>query len=156
MTRLRPPSHSPQESGVRRHLWSPPSFRSKIKVCFTPKHPKLSSSASKDDGSRDVNTYGDCDPFVYPSSYWWKPKLGDGKNFCLCAGNASPRFIRCTAYNMPCTSDMAKQSQVPLAAVIKPLATLPPDEVIDVPSLFTFFLLLDCKICYNMTEYLQF
>ncbi|KAL6475430.1 hypothetical protein MHYP_G00164700 [Metynnis hypsauchen] len=43
-------------------------------------------------------------------------------------GNASPRFIRCTAYNMPCTSDMAKQSQVPLAAVIKPLATLPPDE----------------------------
>uniref|UniRef100_A0A4W4F156 SEC24 homolog C, COPII coat complex component n=1 Tax=Electrophorus electricus TaxID=8005 RepID=A0A4W4F156_ELEEL len=44
-------------------------------------------------------------------------------------GNASPRFIRCTAYNMPCTSDMAKQSQVPLAAVIKPLATLPLDEV---------------------------
>ncbi|XP_026770806.3 protein transport protein Sec24C isoform X1 [Pangasianodon hypophthalmus] len=43
-------------------------------------------------------------------------------------GNASPRFIRCTAYNMPCTSDMAKQSQVPLAAVIKPLAALPPDE----------------------------
>ncbi|XP_054623135.1 protein transport protein Sec24C isoform X4 [Dunckerocampus dactyliophorus] len=43
-------------------------------------------------------------------------------------GNASPRFIRCTAYNMPCTADMAKQSQVPLAAVIKPLATLPPDE----------------------------
>ncbi|XP_056324942.1 protein transport protein Sec24C isoform X3 [Danio aesculapii] len=43
-------------------------------------------------------------------------------------GNASPRYIRCTAYNMPCNSDMAKQSQVPLAAVIKPLATLPPDE----------------------------
>ncbi|XP_063076747.1 protein transport protein Sec24C isoform X2 [Engraulis encrasicolus] len=43
-------------------------------------------------------------------------------------GNASPRFVRCTAYNMPCTSDMAKQSQVPLAAVIKPLATLPADE----------------------------
>ncbi|XP_026206662.1 protein transport protein Sec24C isoform X2 [Anabas testudineus] len=43
-------------------------------------------------------------------------------------GNASPRYIRCTAYNMPCTADMAKQSQVPLAAVIKPLATLPPDE----------------------------
>ncbi|KAL0984102.1 hypothetical protein UPYG_G00137110 [Umbra pygmaea] len=44
-------------------------------------------------------------------------------------GNASPRFIRCTAYNMPCTADMAKQSQVPLAAVIKPLATLPADEM---------------------------
>ncbi|NXL43509.1 SC24C protein, partial [Podilymbus podiceps] len=44
-------------------------------------------------------------------------------------GNASPRYIRCTSYNIPCTSDMAKQSQVPLAAVIKPLATLPPEEV---------------------------
>ncbi|XP_026097752.1 protein transport protein Sec24C-like isoform X2 [Carassius auratus] len=43
-------------------------------------------------------------------------------------GNASPRYIRCTSYNMPCNSDMAKQSQVPLAAVIKPLAPLPPDE----------------------------
>uniref|UniRef100_A0A671RPH2 Protein transport protein Sec24C-like n=1 Tax=Sinocyclocheilus anshuiensis TaxID=1608454 RepID=A0A671RPH2_9TELE len=43
-------------------------------------------------------------------------------------GNASPRYIRCTAYNIPCNSDMAKQSQVPLAAVIKPLAPLPPDE----------------------------
>lgn len=48
---------------------------------------------------------------------------------CTFKGNASPRFIRCTAYNVPCTSDMAKQSQVPLAAVINPLATLPPDEV---------------------------
>ncbi|NXX83230.1 SC24C protein, partial [Urocolius indicus] len=45
-------------------------------------------------------------------------------------GNASPRYIRCTSYNIPCTSDMAKQSQVPLAAVIKPLATLPPDEAL--------------------------
>ncbi|KYO27585.1 hypothetical protein Y1Q_0005166 [Alligator mississippiensis] len=43
-------------------------------------------------------------------------------------GNTSPRYIRCTSYNIPCTSDMAKQSQVPLAAVIKPLATLPTEE----------------------------
>ncbi|CAI5774230.1 transport Sec24C isoform X1 [Podarcis lilfordi] len=43
-------------------------------------------------------------------------------------GNASPRYIRCTSYNIPCTSDMAKQSQVPLAAVIKPLAVLPAEE----------------------------
>ncbi|KAM3913466.1 protein transport protein Sec24C isoform 4-T4 [Leptodactylus fuscus] len=43
-------------------------------------------------------------------------------------GNASPRYIRCSSYNFPATSDMAKQSQVPLAAVIKPLATLPSDE----------------------------
>lgn len=53
------------------------------------------------------------------------------EDLSVCSGNASPRYIRCTAYNMPCTSDMAKQSQVPLAAVIKPLATLPPDEVRD-------------------------
>ncbi|XP_060625161.1 protein transport protein Sec24C isoform X1 [Anolis sagrei] len=44
-------------------------------------------------------------------------------------GNASPRYIRCTSYNIPCTSDMAKQSQVPLAAVIKPLASLPTEEI---------------------------
>uniref|UniRef100_A0A8C5QY36 Protein transport protein Sec24C n=1 Tax=Leptobrachium leishanense TaxID=445787 RepID=A0A8C5QY36_9ANUR len=43
-------------------------------------------------------------------------------------GSASPRYIRCTSYNFPATSDMAKQSQVPLAAVIKPLATLPSEE----------------------------
>ncbi|NXP08470.1 SC24C protein, partial [Thinocorus orbignyianus] len=45
-------------------------------------------------------------------------------------GNASPRYIRCTSYNIPCTSDMAKQSQVPLAAVIKPLASEPPEETL--------------------------
>lgn len=45
------------------------------------------------------------------------------------SGNASPRYIRCTSYNIPCTSDMAKQAQVPLAAVIKPLARLSPEEV---------------------------
>ncbi|KAM9326103.1 protein transport protein Sec24C [Gastrophryne carolinensis] len=43
-------------------------------------------------------------------------------------GNASPRYVRCTSYNFPANADMAKQSQVPLAAVIKPLATLPSDE----------------------------
>ncbi|MGH0161442.1 UNVERIFIED_CONTAM: hypothetical protein FKN15_041201 [Acipenser sinensis] len=43
-------------------------------------------------------------------------------------GNASPRFIRCTTYSFPCTADLAKQCQVPLAAVIKPLATVPQNE----------------------------
>uniref|UniRef100_A0A672LJR2 Protein transport protein Sec24C-like n=1 Tax=Sinocyclocheilus grahami TaxID=75366 RepID=A0A672LJR2_SINGR len=40
-------------------------------------------------------------------------------------------FILCktVAYNIPCNSDMAKQSQVPLAAVINPLAPLPLVEV---------------------------
>ncbi|EHB17485.1 Protein transport protein Sec24C [Heterocephalus glaber] len=49
-------------------------------------------------------------------------------NSSTCGGNASPRYIRCTSYNIPCTSDMAKQAQVPLAAVIKPLARLPQEE----------------------------
>lgn len=67
---------------------------------------------------------------------------------CWFVGNASPRFVRCTAYNMPCTADMAKQSQVPLAAVIKPLATLPPDEVRDFYSLYfvTKYFHSDCSI----------
>ncbi|XP_027025074.1 protein transport protein Sec24D isoform X1 [Tachysurus fulvidraco] len=43
-------------------------------------------------------------------------------------GNASPRFIRCTTYSFPCTSDLAKQWQVPLAAIIKPFATVPKNE----------------------------
>ena len=45
---------------------------------------------------------------------------------------------------------MAKQSQVPLAAVIKPLATLPPDEVSDAPSSPLLYLqsLLIFYICY--------
>ncbi|CAN2388912.1 Sec23/Sec24 beta-sandwich domain [Pristimantis euphronides] len=43
-------------------------------------------------------------------------------------GNASPRYIRCTTYCFPTSSDMAKQAQIPLAAVIKPLAVVPPNE----------------------------
>lgn len=45
------------------------------------------------------------------------------------SGNASPRYIRCTAYCFPSSSDMAKQAQIPLAAVIKPFADIPPNEV---------------------------
>ncbi|KAM7167911.1 protein transport protein Sec24D [Macrochelys suwanniensis] len=43
-------------------------------------------------------------------------------------GNASPRYIRCTAYCFPSSSDMAKQAQIPLAAIIKPFAVVPPNE----------------------------
>ncbi|XP_041840571.1 protein transport protein Sec24D isoform X2 [Melanotaenia boesemani] len=43
-------------------------------------------------------------------------------------GNASPRFIRCTTYSLPCTADLAKQCQVPLASIIKPFANLPKNE----------------------------
>lgn len=48
----------------------------------------------------------------------------------LCfAGHASPRYIRCTTYCFPVTSDMAKQARIPLAAVIQPFAAVPPNEV---------------------------
>ncbi|KAK9524686.1 hypothetical protein VZT92_017057 [Zoarces viviparus] len=43
-------------------------------------------------------------------------------------GNASPRFMRCTTYSLPCTADLAKQCQVPLACIIKPFANLPKNE----------------------------
>ncbi|XP_028660821.2 protein transport protein Sec24D [Erpetoichthys calabaricus] len=43
-------------------------------------------------------------------------------------GNTSPRFIRCTTYCFPCTADLAKQCQVPLAAIIKPLAKVAQNE----------------------------
>uniref|UniRef100_UPI00398E495C protein transport protein Sec24C-like n=1 Tax=Pristiophorus japonicus TaxID=55135 RepID=UPI00398E495C len=43
-------------------------------------------------------------------------------------GIASPRFVRCTTYTFPCSPEMAKLSHLPLAAVVKPLATLPEGE----------------------------
>lgn len=45
------------------------------------------------------------------------------------SGHSSPRFLRCTASCFPCTADMAKESHVPLAAVIRPFAAVPDDEV---------------------------
>ncbi|KAI1887723.1 hypothetical protein AGOR_G00193260 [Albula goreensis] len=43
-------------------------------------------------------------------------------------GNASPRYMRCTTYSFPCTADLAKQSKVPLASIIRPFAAVPKDE----------------------------
>ncbi|XP_035745533.1 protein transport protein Sec24D [Egretta garzetta] len=43
-------------------------------------------------------------------------------------GHASPRYIRCTTYCFPLSSDMAKQARIPLAAVIQPFAIVPPNE----------------------------
>ncbi|NWU96232.1 SC24D protein, partial [Upupa epops] len=43
-------------------------------------------------------------------------------------GHASPRYIRCTTYCFPSSSDMAKQARIPLAAVIQPFAVIPPNE----------------------------
>ncbi|XP_019389592.1 PREDICTED: protein transport protein Sec24D isoform X1 [Crocodylus porosus] len=43
-------------------------------------------------------------------------------------GNASPRYIRCTTYCFPASSDMAKQARIPLAAIVTPFAIVPPNE----------------------------
>ncbi|NXX51192.1 SC24D protein, partial [Tricholaema leucomelas] len=43
-------------------------------------------------------------------------------------GHASPRFIRCTTYCFPASAEMAKQTRIPLAAVIQPFAVVPPNE----------------------------
>ncbi|CAH1795236.1 unnamed protein product [Owenia fusiformis] len=43
-------------------------------------------------------------------------------------GNCSPRFIRSTMYNIPCTQDMLKQSHIPIGLSISPLARLHDDE----------------------------
>ncbi|KAH0615945.1 hypothetical protein JD844_026615 [Phrynosoma platyrhinos] len=44
-------------------------------------------------------------------------------------GNASPRYLRCTTYCFPSSSDLAKQAQIPLAAIIKPFANVLANEV---------------------------
>jgi len=44
-------------------------------------------------------------------------------------GNASPRFMRSTMYNVPQTPDMLKQTGIPLALSIAPLAELPEGEM---------------------------
>lgn len=43
-------------------------------------------------------------------------------------GNSSPRYLRCTTYCFPSSSDLAKQAQIPLAAIIKPFANVLPNE----------------------------
>ncbi|XP_072051157.1 protein transport protein Sec24C-like isoform X1 [Amphiura filiformis] len=43
-------------------------------------------------------------------------------------GNCSPRFMRSTVYNIPCTQDMIKQSHIPIAVVISPFGELKPTE----------------------------
>ncbi|GAB1288088.1 Sec24-related gene family, member D (S. cerevisiae) [Apodemus speciosus] len=58
-------------------------------------------------------------------------------------GHASPRYIRCTTYCFPCTSDMAKQAQIPLAAVIKPFADIPSNEKNKPPRPPAFIFMID-------------
>ncbi|KAG2466653.1 SC24D protein, partial [Polypterus senegalus] len=62
-------------------------------------------------------------------------------------GNTSPRFIRCTTYCFPCTADLAKQCQVPLAAIIKPLAKVAQNENKTPPKPPAFIFMID--VSYN-------
>ncbi|KAI9033292.1 Sec23/Sec24 trunk domain-containing protein [Hyaloraphidium curvatum] len=43
-------------------------------------------------------------------------------------GNASPRLMRITTYNIPATEELCNMSHLPLGLVIQPLAELRPDE----------------------------
>lgn len=44
-------------------------------------------------------------------------------------GNASPRFIRSTMYNVPATPEMMKQTGVPFGLVISPFAKVEEGEI---------------------------
>lgn len=44
-------------------------------------------------------------------------------------GNAAPNYIRSTVYNVPCSPDITKQTQVPLALAITPFARHPRTDV---------------------------
>ncbi|CAF0790089.1 unnamed protein product [Adineta ricciae] len=48
---------------------------------------------------------------------------------CQDQGSCNPRFIRSTTYTIPNAHDMIKQSHIPIALAISPLATLRPDEL---------------------------
>ena len=47
---------------------------------------------------------------------------------CLDQGNAAPRFVRLTAWNLPNCARLAKQCRIPLAAQFQPFADQPPGE----------------------------
>jgi hypothetical protein len=57
------------------------------------------------------------------------PPLVTTPFICEDQGNANPRFIRSTMYNIPFSNDMMKQSHVPFALSIMPFAKLNPKEV---------------------------
>ncbi|XP_029107731.1 protein transport protein Sec24D-like [Scleropages formosus] len=59
---------------------------------------------------------------------WLDPHRRSQTQTPFLASHASSRFIRCTAYSLPCTADLAKQCYIPLAAVIKPFAMGPNNE----------------------------
>ncbi|KAF0305315.1 Protein transport protein Sec24D [Amphibalanus amphitrite] len=67
------------------------------------------------------------------------PPLTTTQFTVLDQGNASPRLIRSSVYNVPVSPDMLKQTNIPLALSIAPLAELPdgeqPPPVVDLGTL---------------------
>ncbi|TRY71003.1 hypothetical protein TCAL_17342 [Tigriopus californicus] len=57
------------------------------------------------------------------------PPLVTTDFICRDFGNASPRFIRSTMYNVPATTDMMKQTGVPFGLVIAPFAPVQEGEI---------------------------
>lgn len=50
--------------------------------------------------------------------------------FAVCSGTCSPRFLRSTMYNIPCTGELLKQSHLPFVVTLVPFARLHPKEVV--------------------------
>ncbi|XP_005101853.1 protein transport protein Sec24C [Aplysia californica] len=72
-------------------------------------------------------------------------------------GNANPRFMRSTMYNIPCTADMLKSSHIPFALAVTPFAELgdqeQPPPLVDLGELGP----VRCKRCKAyMNPYMQF
>lgn len=58
------------------------------------------------------------------------PPLAATNYVCQDQGGCNPRFMRSTVYSIPNSSDMVKQSHIPIALAISPLASLRSEEVI--------------------------
>ena len=71
-------------------------------------------------------------PNTRPPGYLPQPcrSLGPLRNHAhsRLAGNANPRFVRMTMYNLPTSDEIARQTAVPMGAVIQPMASLSPTE----------------------------